>query len=261
MNVNLSDRIDNSQKIHPSQFELSNIFGLVLLITSITAGSFLIGQKYGQRATTSKLTSDRMESAQNQPLISPKPNSESDQRNWKTASLTINYKSEFIGNKQYSLEIKMPNDWEIQTYPLDTGSMIANCSEYQIASPTAGLTMFLQPHCNGWSAKTSIWPDTSTVVKQSTVNTNRGVATHFRLRNENSSNNIVYGDAIMDGDTLGPNPEIMDAVNIYFQPPDDKTNEYIFLPFKLTATYYLSADEKAKYLAVADQIAASIILK
>lgn len=244
------------------------VIGVVILLIVVAGGAYYLGTKQfkqnpvplnSQTNASPSITVPVNTITSASPMTTPAKDI-----TWKTQTITIQEESAMLGKQTFNIELKIPNDWNMQTYPrqADSSNMIKNCSDYVITSPIVGLSMTLSPICSGWAAKYSSWPNDSVIALQQKRGGNDGMHNYYRVRYSTSGNNFAYADAMTDLDKpLDRSKDLMDAILIGYAPPNESKNDFFFIAAHLTTTYHPAAGDQEKYLSIADQITASITLR
>ena len=269
--VNLSGISIQPQPIQPTPINnqksfLPIILGIVVLLLIVGGGAYYLGSQKNKptEQATSTTTTPKIEITQPSPTevsaINPHANV-----TWKTQKIRINEETARMGKQTINMEVKLPADWTFQTLQVaaNPDDLIKNCSTYIITSKDLVIKLTLQPICQGWSGKNSNWPTNAVITFQKSCAGNDGAHTCYRLRYSTTSNNYNYVDAMTQ-----PNhpldkskDQVQDVVIIGYAPPNDSKDDFFFIAGHLTTTYSGASNQKASYLSIADQIAASVTLR
>jgi len=248
-------------------WKIATIVLSVVLILLVGVGVYILGSRREEEISNLSTSTPAKKSGviESPPVVeSTASSSEKTVIDWKSQTLEIIHESAFAGKQTLSMEIRIPEGWTLQTYSrkTDPNSLIKNCSDYVITSPTGDLSLQLSPICSGWAARYSSVPSDAVIVSQQRQIGDDGLHNYYRVRYETSPNNYSYVDAMVDPDRSldKDRDKIMDAVLIGY-PSSNETINTFFIAAYLTATYHPAAGEKEKFLSIADQIAASLTLR
>lgn len=249
-------------------WKITTIVLSVLVVILVTSSIYILRKKQQENISNWSIPTPMKKSKVEETFPTVEPTvilTERNVTNWKTQTISIQVESAMLGKQTFIIELKIPSDWNMQTYPrqAESNNMIKNCSDYVITSPTVGLSMTLSPICSGWVAKYSSWPTNAIIVLQQKRSGNDGLHNYYRVRYETTSNNYRYIDAVTDTHhSLDQSKDqVMDAILIGYAPPNESKNDFFFIASHLTATYHPSAGEEEKFLSIADQIASSLNLR
>jgi len=269
MDPNMAPQYQSDQNLPAKNYwKIATIILSILVMALVTGGVYLLSNNQQKSITNLSTPSLTEKSTIEEATPTIKPTvipAVGNITNWKTQTILIQEESASLGKQTFIIELKIPSDWNMQTYPrqADSNSMIKNCSDYVITSPIVGLSMTLSPICSGWVAKYSSWPTNAVIVLQRKQNGNDGPHNYYRVRYTTTPNNYNYVDGMTDPNrSLDQNKDqVMDAILIGYAPPNESKNDFFFIASHLTATYHPVAGEEEKFLSIADQIASSLSLR
>ncbi len=265
---NIGQQYQPNQSIPATNYwKIATIVLSVLMVILVSGGIYILGnnqQKNISSLPTPTTSAETNKMEETNPAAKPTTiPSVANVINWKTQTISIQHEDDKLGKQTFTIGLKIPSDWNIQTYPrqADSNYMIKNCSDYIITSPTVGLSMTLSPICSEWVSKHSSWPINAFIVQQK-QNANDGSYNYYRVRYTTTQNNYSYVDGTSDlNRSLDKSQDqVMDAISIGYAPPNESKNDFFFIPAHLTATYHPASGEEEKYLSIADQIASSLNL-
>ena len=269
MDPNVGQQYQPNQSIPATNYwKIATIVLSVLLVILVSGGIYILGNNQQKNISSLPTPTPAETSKIEETIPTAKPTaipSVSNVTNWKTQTISIQEESEMLGKQTFTIELKIPSDWNMQTYPrqADSNNMIKNCSDYVITSPIVGLSMTLSPICSGWAAKYSSWPTNAVIAMQQKRSGNDGPHNYYRVRYTTTQNNYSYVDSMSDPNRSldKSKDQVMDAISIGYAPPNESKNDFFFIASHLTATYHPAAGEEEKFLSIADQIASSLNLR